>query len=77
MAIKVKLAAGTPLWFGSYLVTLPANQTVEFATLNTMDEVAEVLAGHAQAFALNKDRLTHKEDGKTVRYGLGGRREEV
>ena len=77
MSIKVKLAAGTRLYFGNYTVLLPANQTVEFEQLNTMDEVAEVLAGNATAFALNKDRLTHKEDGKTVRYGLGGRREEV
>ena len=77
MSIKVKLAAGTPVWFGSYPLVLPANQTVEFITLNTLDEVAEALAGHAQAYALNKDRLTHTEDGKTVSYGLGGRREEV
>ena len=77
MSIQVKLAKGTPFWFGSYSVTLPANQTIEFTTLNSLDEVAEVLAGNSQAYALNKDRLTHKEDGKTVTYGLGGRREEV
>lgn len=77
MSIKVKLAAGTPVWFGSYQLVLPANQTLEFLTLDTLDQVAEVLAGHAEAFALNKDRLTHTEDGKTVSYGLGGRREEV
>ena len=77
MSIKIKLAAGTRFWLGNYPVVLPTNQTVEFETLNTMNEVAEVLAGNVHAYTLNKDRLTHKEDGKTVKYGLGGRREEV
>lgn len=83
--VKVKLSKGTPMWFGSYPLRLPADQMVEFLTLNTLDEVAEVLAGHAAAFALNKDRFTHEtvkydRRGKAytvhVAYGLGGAKVE-
>lgn len=71
-----KAAKNTTLWFGNTRVTLPANTTLDF-DVESLDVLAEIFASHPATFALNKDRLTHKEDGKTVRYGLGGRREEV
>ena len=72
-----KFAKGTRFWRGNETFVLPANITLECEKLDTMDALAETLAADPVAYALNKDRLTHKEDGKTVKYGLGGRREEV
>jgi len=72
-----KFAKGTRFWRGNETFVLPANTTIECESVQSMDALAEILAADPVAFGLNKDRLTHKEDGKTVRYGLGGRREEV
>ena len=71
--IRFKTAAGTTLWFGNTRVVLPANTTLDF-DVSSLDALAETFASHPPTFALNKDRLTHKEDGETVRYGLGGAR---
>ena len=72
----IKLAKGTRFWFGNEPVVLPSDQTVDFENVDSLDVLAEVLASNQHAYALNRERLTHKEDGVRVEYGLGGTRIE-
>ena len=68
---------GTRFWFGNEPVVLPANQTVDFEKIDSLDALAETLASNRDAYTLNRDRLAHDEGDVYVTYGLGGARIET
>ena len=70
--MKFKLAAGTQLYFGNQPVVLPYHTSVEFTKINSVDELAEILASKPAAYALNRDRLAHG----SVTYGVGVAKDE-
>jgi hypothetical protein len=82
MGLKVELNKGTVLSLGRHRVVVLEDIDVEIEGVESVDQLAEVLADEGANFALNVADLTHTErvlEGRTektfeVSYGVGGQR---